>query len=288
MTHAWREIIVKLLSICFLILFTLLLPHQTLSNEYKWLAGAESTRSIADNIEPPEGYERIKTAPDSFADWLRHLPLKPQGSPVLLFDRREKRNQGAHFAVLDIDIGTRDLQQCADAVIRLRAEYLYSTGKLDEIVFRFTSGHESSFNQWARGDRPVVDANNVIWQRNARSDSSYDNFRKYLSSLFVYAGSYSLNRELIKREDINDIEIGDVFIRGGFPGHAVIIVDMARNDITEDKIFIIAQSYMPAQDIHILNNPQDSVLSPWYCLPAGDTIHTPEWIFLQGELRSFR
>ena len=52
---------------------------------------------------------------------------------------------------------------------------------------------------------------------------------------------------------IENIEIGDVFIQGGFPGHAIIVVDLAENEVGE-KCFLVAQSYMPAQEIHVLKN----------------------------------
>ena len=78
-----------------------------------------------------------------------------------------------------------------------------------------------------------------------------------------------------------------MFIRGGFPGHAVLIVDMAEHEERGDKLFLIVQSYMPAQDIHILVNPADAQLSPWYSIDFGDVLVTPEWNFDAGELRRF-
>lgn len=43
-------------------------------------------------------------------------------------------------AVIDIDVEKRDLQQCADAVMRLRAEWLWSIGTKDRIAFNYTGG----------------------------------------------------------------------------------------------------------------------------------------------------
>ena len=80
---------------------------------------------LADRITPPTGYVRENCHNNSFAAYLRTLPLLPKGSKVLLHNGREKSNQAAAFAVVDMEIGNRDLQQCADAVIRLRAEYLW-------------------------------------------------------------------------------------------------------------------------------------------------------------------
>jgi len=104
----------------------------------------------------PIGFERRPIPAGSFEDWLRHLPTKKGSPPVHLFDGTLKANQNAHIAVIDIDTGDKDLQQCADAVIRLRAEYLYSLSRYNDIHFDFTSGDKASFRKWINGYRPVV------------------------------------------------------------------------------------------------------------------------------------
>lgn len=255
---------------------------------YPWLVKYESCNSIANRIPVPDGYARIQTESHTFANWLRKLPLKAGSPPVYLFNGKLKANQTAQAAVVDIDVGNRDLQQCADAVIRLRSEYLFSRGKYQGIHFKFTSGHVAQFTRWRRGFRPVVKGNKVNWVRSAKADSSYKNFKKYLTIVFTYAGSYSLSKELTPLHDINQMKIGAVFIQGGFPGHAVIVVDMAVDRETGEKIFLLAQSYMPAQDIHILKNLKNSKLSPWYSINFGEVLETPEWIFKKNDLKRFR
>jgi hypothetical protein len=254
---------------------------------YLWLGEGEPQTSIATEIPPSEGYKRIAVEANSFAYWLRNLPLKENGTPVYLYDGRKKGNQGAHFAVVDIDTGTRDLQQCADAVIRLRGEYLYSRGLYSSIHFNFTSGDEASFTKWAAGYRPKVDNNKVQWIKNAGEDSSYRNFRRYLTTVYIYAGTYSLSKELQLRNNSHEMRIGDVFIEGGFPGHAVMVVDMAENKDNGKKVFLLAQSFMTAQDIHVLKNPNNAGLSPWYALDFGRILRTPEWQFKDTDLRYF-
>jgi hypothetical protein len=95
----------------------------------------------------------MEVIPGSFEDWLRHLPLKKGKPPVYLYNGRLKENQSAHYAVIDIDVGNSDLQQCADALIRLRAEYLYSIGDFSSIHFKFTSGHNAEYSRWREGYR---------------------------------------------------------------------------------------------------------------------------------------
>lgn len=271
----------------FLIIVSLVRTGSVHPCSYPWLDKYEESKAIANGIPTPERYERAKTTDGTFENWLRYLPLK-KGKPIVyLYNGRKKSNQDAHFAIVDIDVGGRDLQQCADAIIRLRTEYLYSLGDYEKIHFNFTSGDRADFTKWAAGYRPIVKGNKVSWAQSGVEDFSYGSFRKYVDRVFIYAGSYSLSKELRRVQDVNQMRIGDVFIEGGFPGHAVIVVDMAINRETGKKLFLLAQSYMPAQDIHILKNPVNSSLSPWYGLNFGDMLYTPEWTFSRNDLKRF-
>lgn len=233
----------------------------------------------------PEGYERVKVEEGSFAEFLRHQKLKPYGQKALYYDGREKPSKGKYDGVLDVDIGNRDLHQCADAIMLLRAEYLYSKGRFEDIAFNFVSGFRAQYSKWMEGYRIKVDGNDVKYYKAAGPSNTYSDFRKYMDVVMAYASTLSLEKEL-KPVDINDMEIGDVFIVGGSPGHAVIVMDMA---ISQDnkKVFLLAQSYMPAQQTQILINPMDENLSPWYSLEGKNKLITPEWTFELNQLRRF-
>ncbi|MFM7021786.1 MAG: DUF4846 domain-containing protein [Flavobacteriales bacterium] len=240
-------------------------------------------KNIQERFILPEGFERTKG--DSFALFLRSFPLKENGEKVYLYDGREKGNQGVAAAVLDIDVGKKDLQQCADAVMRLRAEYLYQRQLYDKIHFNFTNGFNAEYSKWRQGYRIKVKGNSTSWYKAGEADNSVTSFKKYLEMVFSYAGTLSLSKEL-KPVALSDIRPGDVFIYGGSPGHAVIVMDVAQNKEGQ-KIFIIAQSYMPAQSIHVLVNNNDSSLSPWYNLNASDKLYSPEWTFEKSDLKRF-
>lgn len=54
------------------------------------------------------------------------------------------------------------------------------------------------------------------------------------------------------------------------------------------RVYLLAQSYMPAQDIHIVQNLRDGRLSPWYTVDTTSSlIETPEWTFITNPLRSW-
>jgi hypothetical protein len=254
---------------------------------YPWLSSYDPAQSIENRIPVPAGYERLTISTGGFGDWLRHLPLKPGTPEVLLYNGQKKANQGAHAAVVDIDVGSQDLQQCADAIIRFRAEFLYSQDRYEDIRFRYTNGDEVDFRHWIDGNRPVFRNNSVVWVKLEAADISYANFRKYLDNIFQYAGSMSLNQELVPVKDPASVNIGDVFIKPGSPGHAVLVVDLACDSRTGQKIFLLAQSFMPAQNVHLLKNPQSTRLSPWFEAEFGSTLVTPEWQFSRSELRRF-
>jgi len=261
------------------------LEKDTTIYHYAWKSDYDFSVSLINNINPPQGYVRIKALKKSFSAWLQHLPLNSDNT-VYLHDGNKKYNQSAQFKVLDIDIGKRDLQQCADAVMRLRSEYLYSSNQFDKIHFNYTNGVNISFLKWSNGYYPSLKGNKVVWVSSS-NNKSYKSFKKYMVNIFMYAGTASLEKEL-KSIPLLDIESGDVFIKGGFPGHAVTVLDVAKNSITGDKVFMIAQSYMPAQSIHILQNPKNSNFSPWYSLKEITTeLVTPEWTFYPNQLKRF-
>jgi len=243
--------------------------------------------TVQQRILIPKGFERVIPTKNSFAFYLQNFPLKAAGSKVYYFNGEEKHTQTYHAAVLDIDIGKRDLQQCADAIIRLRAEYLYHQKKYDDIHFNFTNGFFANYNTWRSGQRIAVSGNKVSWYDTHKISNTYDSFRKYLDMVFSYAGTLSLSKEL-NSKIISEIAIGDVFIQGGSPGHAVLVMDMAIHKRTGEKIFLLAQSYMPAQDIHILTNGSNTIYDPWYSnKDIKETLRTPEWTFSIKDLKSF-
>ncbi|WP_020571844.1 DUF4846 domain-containing protein [Neolewinella persica] len=244
--------------------------------------------TIPTRFPTPDGYTRTAYIEDAFGHYLRHQPLKPHGTKVLLFNGVEKGNQRAHAAVLDVDVGNRDLQQCADAVMRLRAEYLYEQERFADIHFNFVSGFNAEYARWRKGQRIRVKGNRVDWTPGSGATPDYKSFRKYLTMVFSYAGTASLVHEL-KPKDKAYIDAGDVLIKGGSPGHAVIVVDKAVNETTGEVLVLLAQSYMPAQDIHVLVNPAHRDGNPWYSVTKdfGDWIQTAEYGFDGNALRSF-
>lgn len=254
---------------------------------FPWLATSPAAnQSIESRIAPPKDHRRIDVAADSFGAWLRTLPLKPGRPEVRLFDGSLKTNQRAQHAVIDIDTGKANLQQCADAVMRLRAEYLFSKRAFDRIHFKFTSGDDARWTAYSKGERARV-AKKVTWVKSAAPASDYSTFRAYLELVFNYAGSASLDKELVAVSALDQIEPGDVIIQPGFPGHAVIVLDVCVTDVTSHRAFLLAQSYMPAQDVHVLVNPNDEPLSPWYSTNVSAKIVTPEWTFDPKHLKRF-
>lgn len=216
--------------------------------------------SIA-NIPLPNGYTRLAVEENSFAHWLRQLSLKKDRT-VYLFDGRVKENQSAQFAVIDISTGKKDLQQCADAVMRLRAEYLYEQKRFSEILFQDNAGTPY---------RPPL-------------NSSRKEFDIYLEKVFTWCGTISLSSQLKTVEDIAQVMPGEVFIRGGSPGHAAIVMDVA-TDAHGQKIFLLANSYMPAQDMHLVVNPGNEQINPWFSATKHGRIRLPEWSFSSHELK---
>ncbi|HEX8702413.1 MAG TPA: DUF4846 domain-containing protein [Myxococcaceae bacterium] len=241
---------------------------------YPWLTASVRVRPLEAAFPPPPGYTRVEVESGTFGAWLRGLPLRPAGTPVRDFQGGEilAGDDARLAAVAELDVGTKNLQQCADSIIRLHAEWLWAQGQKDRIRYRFTSGHPASWTQYAAGDRARISGSKVSWVRSAAADSSRASFRAYLDLVFTYAGTLSLQVE--KNQPLREsVRPGDFFVLGGSPGHAVLVLDVAHNEAGE-RVALLGQGFIPAQDFHVLSPPgQDG---PWFPL-QGEEVATPFW-----------
>jgi len=249
-------------------------------------AGNELYKTIS-AIPTVPGFIRPATGINSFGDWLGNIKLK-RDKRVFLYNGSLKRDQSVQFAVLDEPIGNKDLQQCADAIMRLRAEYFFSKNDFDSIHFAATDGTVLSFSKWRSGIRYYLSGNklNTTFIKN-NTASVHDDFESYLETVFRYAGTHSLASELTAVTDIKNIQPGDIFIQPGFPGHAMIVTGICVNKEGK-KLFMLAQGYMPAQDIHIVKNLLNEKYSPWYEIPGSGDIITPAWEFRNTQLKRWK
>ncbi|WP_169749174.1 DUF4846 domain-containing protein [Flavihumibacter petaseus] len=241
-----------------------------------------SSPATVSSIPLPPGYNRLPVADTSITAYLRSLPLR-EDNRVFLFDGTLKRRQTAQYAVLNIPVGSTDLVQCADAVMLLHAKYLFSRGAYNRIAFLATDGTWLRYTDWCRGVRYSLKNNRLVLRENAAGITAMNNRNElggFLRVVFTYAGTASLSHQL-KRLSAALPQPGDVLLEGGHPGHAVLVLDVAVNN-AGGRIYLLMQGYMPAQDLHVVKNPENTALNPWYSLTNSElqtTIVTPEWKF---------
>ncbi|MCP4500409.1 MAG: DUF4846 domain-containing protein [Deltaproteobacteria bacterium] len=249
---------------------------------YSWHRDEQGSDTVFSRFATPKGFKRQIVDDKSFGKWLRHLPLKKKNAMVKSFDGAVLMAPAA--AVVDLDVGTKDLQQCADSILRLRAEFLKAERRESEIAFHFTSGDLSSWTKWKRGYHPLVAGSKVTFVKRAKADDSPAVFQSYLENLFLYAGTASL-AAYSKKRVYKALEPGDFFVLGGFPGHAVLVLDVAR-DQKGETLFLLGQGYMPAQSFHVVKNKKGEV---WLGLDEKGELRIPTWPkpFLKSSLHRF-
>ena len=255
--------------------------------KYPWLAQpARAEAAVAGRFPAPVGCRRVAVAAGSWGEWLRYLPLRPAGTLARTYTGALKSPQNVVAAVVNIDVGKKDLQQCADAVIRLRAEFGFSRNP-NQVHFHLTTGYDFWFSDYVAGRTFRVVNEEVVPATKPAETATHAALARYLVPTFGYAGTLSLSREL-RLMPLATVQPGDVFIHGGAPGHAVLVVDVAENPLTHQKFMLLAQSYMPAQSIHVLRNVDDKRLGAWFAVnPEEEVVATPEWDFAREELGRF-
>lgn len=219
--------------------------------------------TILTRYEPPKGYERVEVEKNSFGEYIRNKKLKPYGSKAKYYNGKQKDNKGIYDSVFDYDIGKHDLHHAADAIMFLRAEYLYQNGMFSDISYSFANGFKAEYSNWAAGYRIRVRDNLASWHKSKDIDNSYENFMKYMNMIFAYCTTITMEKDM-NRVHIYEMQIGDVFLVPGNPGSAAVVIDMAINSVNGDKIFMVAQAGSPAQQMQIISNSSDKAISPWF------------------------
>lgn len=246
----------------------------------------EKGNTVETRILPPDNYTWVKEKPNSFGDFLLNFPLEKYGTQILKFNNTPILTQDLHEAVYKIDIGEKDLQQCADSVIRLYAEFLWKENRKDEIAFHFTSGDLVKWSDYRDGYRAFVAGNSVSFKKTEGFDDSYQNFKKYLELIYNYAGTISLTKETKSVTRTQDLKTGDILIVPGSPGHVVFIAGVCENKEGE-KLFLLSEGFTPAQSIHLLKNPFNKEISPWYELEVNSSkVNTARFTFSPVNFRS--
>ena len=211
------------------------------------------------SIKLPKNYER--KVHDPYHSWI--IKQKISFAPVKYYTGEYVMNDS--YAKLDYDIGNENLHQCADATIYLHAKYNFDTNNLDKIKYHFTNGMIYSYNKYLQGYRPVVNHDNwesKIVKTSIEVDNNYKNLKKYLVIIWTWAGTLSLETyDTVKV--YTDPKPGDMFINGGSPGHVFNVIDKIISPWGEN-LYMLAQSWMPAQEQEILINFRTD--TPWFTL----------------------
>lgn len=227
------------------------------SNFYPF-SDAQNTEPIYKRVQVPNGFQRIIDN-NPFTDWLRNLPLKDKNSEVITYQGKTAGLKERFFmnyeGVIDMNILNK-WQQCADSILRLRAEYYWSRNEFDKIKFKL--GNKTvSYLSWAQ-----------------KSGHSRKTFEKYLTHIFANLGTASMKRDLQPISE-KDLRIGDVNIqnKSGGTGHIFMIMDIVENSDGE-RLYLLGQGATPAQNFHIIKLP----------------LHTSSWMSmekLQNTLKIF-
>lgn len=255
---------------------------------YPWPRRRAGYESLASRFPAPAGHARVPVAAGSYAEYLRQLPLCAPGTPVRDYSGALlPSSTAAALAVVDLDVGARDLQQCMDTLIRLRGEYHWWRRQAHRVRFRYAGGRYFGYADWSAGIRPVRRGARIAYEKTGRPWASRQSFQKYL--IFMFAMTGTAHNVAEPQVPFARLEAGHFFVQPppapGSLGHAVVVLDVAKSPSGEVRA-LLGEGYTPAQDLHVLRAPGGGA---WYRLTPGRGVKTPQWpAFSWAELRQFR
>jgi len=233
------------------------------------------------------GYTVFADEAESWTEWLRLLPLAAPGTPV-----RNHRGEivvpgdDEHLAaVVAIDIGTQDLQQSADVILRLYAEWRWWIDDLHMLYLSDTQV-ELPLQKWAAGERLAASDGKPAWVRQPepKAKLEYADFRAYLDSVFPWSDSQALLAESIPL-DPEKLAPGSFFLHEGHPAQVLIVLDVATAPDGK-RAMLLAQALNPAENLHVIRPNRDSV---WFPVRIDQPVRVPRAkAYGWKELRSFK
>ena len=260
---------------------TLSVQKQAIVENYPFIQSYETPKELLslEYYKPtPTGYQRIELNQDivnlEFAKWLRTVPVLSRNE---VYSYKGKILHRRADGIIPLSVGNRDVQQCADSILRIYSEFLWYTEQSSKWGIHFTSGDLSTWKNWSEGERFRIGKKVERYMTDTKDDS-YEQYQKWLKHSFLYAGTLSLHKDAIKVPLEDNIQPGDFFLTGGSPGHVVMILDIAQRE-GSPPIGIVAQGFMPAQEFHIIRGSGKHVVDNWFALPTTEkqALTIPNW-----------
>lgn len=253
-------------------------PYAPDQKRYAWLGGERDfpkpDSSLEDRFPAPPGYKRVRVEAGSFAEWLRGLPMAPEGTPAKSFDGTETLSGEDDYlaGVVSIDTGTSDLQQSSDVIIRLHAEYLWSRGERDKITYLSATKLGMPLSRWEKGQRLLPNGPNVFWVIKGKpAEVDHAEFRRYLDAVFNWANSTSLSPRSTPVADPKDLVAGDFFLQSTEPNHVAVVLDVAEKPSGE-RVALLGQARSPAESVHVV---RPGKATPWFSVRPPVPVLTP-------------
>lgn len=245
---------------------------------YPWLADdrdfPKPDSSLEDRFPAPPGYQRVSVPAGSFSEWLRTLPMAPEGTPAKSFDGKETLSADDDYlaGVVAIDTGNPDLQQSSDVIIRLHAEYLWSRGEKDKISYLSATKLNMPLSRWEKGQRLLPNGPNVFWVIKGKpAELDHAEFRRYLDAVFNWANSTSLSPRSTPVAEPKDLVAGDFFLQSVEPNHVAVVLDVAEKPSGE-RVALLGQARNPAESIHVV---RPGKATAWFSVRPPVPVLTP-------------
>jgi|GEM_PF-2231807 len=239
--------------------------------------------TVETRFKLPEGYERVPATKNSYTSFLRRLRLMTYGSATY----NNSASETPQIGLLNLSV-IENMQENIHLCIRLRSEYFFEREQYNKIAFSIITKDRVDYIRWSEGLNIAINGklHSTKQQRGVNRIITFQNFLKFI---FTHSTIKTIMLD-VQPTPISNIMPGDMFIQPEHPGNAVIVLDVAYNRATGDRIFLLAKHNKRSQIAYVLDNPKEGWSgSPWYHANIkGNKITTPDFVFYKTDLRRFQ